>query len=203
MTNILSILVLFCLIGLLVLFLKKLRNQKSEKLNLFKDVEKIKKEPHKIIKLKLSRWTSKFSDWTLLNYAHQYSWPKNIVLSLPCLVFCFKSVSGKTRIYIWNEVLNYLPPSISYKILNNYCGEIIVEIVVENTSTSIIIDIANCLENARLNNPYNSYHSLLGVINQNLNELEFEIKQSDNELGNDISKQRMKIFGKEFQLCNN
>jgi len=170
----------------------------------FEDVENLKNESAKTIKRRLSKWQDKFSNWTLVNYAHQYSWSKNVVLSLPSLLFSFKTVSGKTKIYLWDEVVNYLPTNIKYEIINKFCGGNVYEILVPNDSYSIVLEIAKCLETARLNNPFNSPHLLLGVINQNLNELEIEIKhKKDKALSNDISKQRMNVLGKEFQLCKN
>lgn len=190
------------LIGLAIskiIELKKLKDQEQRLLIEMRDNLRSKNRL-KVIR-EIHKLQHQYSDWTILNFANKYSWSNIIVSCLPKLYFTQFPKSKIIISFVWKEVLNLIPNDFDYIIIDKYCGGEIIKISMPKESYKFINEIALLLEDARLTNPYPSYESLFGVINQVVNEYELEMKNDNNiDLANRIQMKRKALLQDELKL---
>ncbi|HYV91133.1 MAG TPA: hypothetical protein VE978_05095 [Chitinophagales bacterium] len=153
----------------------------------------------RIIKDRIYKMQIKFSDWSLLMIADAYSWPLFAITCLPKLLF-ISSVNPKI-IVVWKEIMQFIPSAIEYKVIGEFCNGEVLKLKLSKDAQLTFNVIGSRIEDARNNNPYQSYSSLQGVVNQIVNEVELEFKsKGEVQSTKDIHEKRMQFLKKQFDI---
>lgn len=163
----------------------------------------IKTTDRKKIIVEINKLRRFHSDWAILNFADKFAWSNLIVSCLPKLYFSENS-KPNFNLIVWKEVLNFIPGNYHFKILDRYCEGQVLKIQMQKETFAIVNEIALELENVRLTNPFNSYISLLGVVNHLFNDYELKMQKTDDELSAiDLKAKRKEFLKAELHLSYN
>jgi len=195
-----KIAVFLALIGTVILLWNACQNfVRLRKIKTFlSTIKKMEEESKRIIIDEMRKFKSRYSDWSLVILADHYNCSNKIVTALPRLYF---KVSETDASYIWKEVYKLIPNDLEYEKIGTLCNGELIKIKMPDETRKIVNDLALCVENARLSNPFSSDNSLYGVINQFVIDYELKARNADNKkLMSDIRNERLELLEDELKL---
>jgi len=97
-------------------------------------------------------------DVDLLLQSHARRWPSWAVQCLPSLCIWLGTLpeDGRERAYVWQYILDCVPPSAEYEIIANLCKGQVYDVKMHKETANCIRVFANRFEELRLTNPFPS-----------------------------------------------